>query len=153
MKEIQSGCYLSFPLVREVGIRNVYNLFSNFGNISFIKKTKRDVFVKFRSLEYAAMAQNYLQGYELMGNTLSLTTLPEIANALPKEDEYAEITYYDSSFDRYRPPYSASPPSSPSPSTLPARPCMCLRCAGKSAGRKSCGTSSRSSAPSREWRS
>lgn len=56
----------------------MYNLFSNFGNISYIKKTKHNVFIKFRSVEFAAMARNYLHGYKLMGNALDLANLTDL---------------------------------------------------------------------------
>lgn len=64
------SCYLGFPLTGELNNRNVYNLFSNFGNISYIKKTKKAVFIKFRSVEFAAMAKNYLHGYSFLENEL-----------------------------------------------------------------------------------
>jgi hypothetical protein len=52
---------LSFELQRELSIRCVYNLFSNFGNISFItKKANKRVFIKFRTIEFAAIAYTYL---------------------------------------------------------------------------------------------
>lgn len=44
------SCCLAFSLSGELTNRNVYNLFSNFGNISYIKKTKKAVFIKFRSV-------------------------------------------------------------------------------------------------------
>ena len=69
---------MGFGLEEEVSNRNVYNLFSNFGNISYIKKTKHNVFIKFRSLEFAAMARNYLHGFKLMGNTLDLANLIDL---------------------------------------------------------------------------
>lgn len=52
---------LSFELQREISIRCVYNLFSNFGNISFIsKKSNKRIFIKFRTIEFAAIAFTYL---------------------------------------------------------------------------------------------
>ena len=47
------------------------------------------------------MAKNYLQGYTLLENYLDLTYVTNKAEAEPKEEEYSEITYFDSSFDRY----------------------------------------------------
>lgn len=64
------SCCLAFWLSGELSNRNVYNLFSNFGNISYIKKTKKVVFIKFRSVEFAAMAKTYLQGYSFLENDL-----------------------------------------------------------------------------------
>lgn len=41
---------LSFTYQKDVTIQNVYNLFSNFGNVSFITKKKRKFYVHFRSM-------------------------------------------------------------------------------------------------------
>ena len=79
-----------------------------------------------------------------MGNTLSLDTPAEIGDALPKEDEYAEITYYDSSFDRYHPLYLASLLSNPSQLTLPVKLCTFLLFVGRSVNPNSCDTYSSS---------
>jgi hypothetical protein len=64
--------------------RQVYNLFSNFGNISFIKKTKSRVYLKFRSCEFSAIAKNYLTGRSFMGNTLDLDYISDSGLALPR---------------------------------------------------------------------
>lgn len=65
-------------------IREVYNLFSNFGNIASIIKKKKEFFIKFRSLEFASISYTYLNGYTLMGNTLLLES-PSDEEISPKE--------------------------------------------------------------------
>lgn len=74
----------------------MYNLFSNFGNISFIsKKAGKRVFIKFRTIEFAAIAYTYLNEYFLMGNLLKLDSPLDPDEAAPKEAEYCECVYYD----------------------------------------------------------
>lgn len=46
------------------------------------------------------MAKNYLHGYSLLSNQFLLQYVNDVSMALPREDEYSEITYFDSSFDR-----------------------------------------------------
>jgi hypothetical protein len=41
---------LGFRYDKDIEIRHVYNLFSNFGNISSIVKKKKSCFVRFRSI-------------------------------------------------------------------------------------------------------
>lgn len=62
----------------------MYNLFSNFGNISFIAKKTRRMFVKFRNMEFAAIASTYLNEYFFMGNILKLDSPSDANEAMPK---------------------------------------------------------------------
>jgi len=59
-------------LKEPVPLRQVYNLFSNFGNIECIIAKKQKVFLKFRSGYFAAVAMNYLAGMSFCGNHLNL---------------------------------------------------------------------------------
>lgn len=69
-----------------MSIQSVYNLFSNFGNVSFITKKKRRFFVHFKSIEFAAITQTYLSNYTLMANVLAFdSSIPE-EDARPKEN-------------------------------------------------------------------
>jgi hypothetical protein len=79
---------LSFDLHKETSIKCIYNLFSNFGNISYISKKNRKVYVKFRTMEFAAIAFTYLNEYFLMGNLLKLESPQNPDDASPKEAEY-----------------------------------------------------------------
>lgn len=63
---------LTFKTKNEIPARNIYNLFSNFGNISWIINKRTAIYIKFRSLEFAAIAITYLNNYFLMGNLLAL---------------------------------------------------------------------------------
>jgi RNA recognition motif-containing protein len=74
-----------FQIQKYIPSRNIYNLFSNFGNLSFIKILKDKVYIKFRSVEFAAMVKNYLNNYKLMGNVLKLETILDLDEASPKE--------------------------------------------------------------------
>lgn len=102
---------LSFELQRDLSIRCVYNLFSNFGNISFIsKKGGKRIYIKFRTIEFAAIAFTYLNEYFLMGNLMKLDSPADPEEAAPREAEYCECVYYDESFDRYLYRHPGSPP-------------------------------------------
>jgi hypothetical protein len=52
IKEADSGTssVLRFELKKDVKIKYIYNLFSNFGNISFISKKNSKAYIKFRTL-------------------------------------------------------------------------------------------------------
>jgi hypothetical protein len=58
--ESSSTPTLRFELRKDLKIRHIYNLFSNFGNLSFISKKGGRVYIKFRTLEFAAIARTYL---------------------------------------------------------------------------------------------
>jgi RNA recognition motif-containing protein len=80
---------LSFDINKDISIKYVYNLFSNFGNISFItKKNSKRMYIKFRTMEFAAIAFTYLNEYYLMGNLLKLESPEYAEEASPKESEY-----------------------------------------------------------------
>jgi hypothetical protein len=68
----------------EVPMKNIFNLFSNFGNISFICKKKKNLYIKFRTIEFAAIAYNYLNNTNLMGNCIGLTSVEDPTEAFPK---------------------------------------------------------------------
>lgn len=51
---------LGFRIKNVIKHFQVYNLFSNFGNISIITIKKAEVRVKFRTSDFAAIAKNYL---------------------------------------------------------------------------------------------
>ena len=57
---------------KDLKIRYIYNLFSNFGNISYISKKSGKAFIKFRTLEFSAIARTYLHERFLMDNLLIL---------------------------------------------------------------------------------
>ena len=79
----------------------LYNLFSNFGNLSCVVVKKDIIYLKFRTKEFAAIASTYLNNTVLEGNILVLRECPEASNAwLPAEGEYCECIYFDSSSDR-----------------------------------------------------
>jgi hypothetical protein len=63
---------LCFGYERDIDVDHVYNLFSNFGNVSCITKKKAMFYVKFRTVEFAAISHTYLNNFRLMGNTLAL---------------------------------------------------------------------------------
>ena len=58
--------------MKSLEIRCIYNLFSNFGNITCIVKKKDTVSIKFRTLEFAAIANSYLNGKNFYDNFLNL---------------------------------------------------------------------------------
>lgn len=91
---------LHFDLHKDLSIKCVYNLFSNFGNISFISKKNKKAYIKFRTIEFAAIAFTYLNEYFLMGNLLRLESPPSAEVASPREAEYCECVFYDESYDR-----------------------------------------------------
>lgn len=93
--------FLTFPIHYNITNKQIYNLFSNFGNISYVKQTNHDAYIKFRSYEFASIAKKYLSGYSLLGNILELNFIMDTKNALPSEEEYSNITYFDTTFDRY----------------------------------------------------
>ena len=72
MTPINNNCVISYDLKEWVALRQVYNLFSNFGNIEYIVGKKQKVFVKFRSGYFAAVAMNYLAGLSFCGSHLNL---------------------------------------------------------------------------------
>jgi hypothetical protein len=69
---VNSSCAVSFDLKDWIPLRQVYNLFSNFGNIESIIGKKQKLYVIFRSGYFAAVAMNYLAGMSLAGNHLNL---------------------------------------------------------------------------------
>ena len=83
-----SSSILRFDLKRELKIRHIYNLFSNFGNISYISKKIGKAYIKFRTLEFAAIARTYLHERYLSGNLLVLSYPEIVEEGLPKEGEY-----------------------------------------------------------------
>ncbi len=85
----------------DIPMKNIYNLFSNFGNISFICKKRKHLYIKFRTVEFAAIAFNYLNNTNLMSNFIGLNSVEDPVEALPKESEYCECLYYDAMYDRY----------------------------------------------------
>jgi RNA recognition motif-containing protein len=93
--------FLTFPIKYDVTNRNLYNLFSNFGNVSFIKQTRERAYIKYRSYEFAAIAKNYLTGYTLQGNVLELEFVESTREAMPCESEFSQVNFFDTSFDRY----------------------------------------------------
>jgi len=97
-----SSSILRFELKRDLKIRQIYNLFSNFGNISYISKKTGRAYIKFRTLEFAAIARTYLHERYLSGNLLVLSYPEVVEEGLPKEGEYCECIFYDKSFDRYK---------------------------------------------------
>lgn len=64
-----------------------------------IKITKSEAMIKFRTPEFAAIANNYLNNSWLFGNKMELSCEPGRA-CLPEEGEYCEIVCYDESTDR-----------------------------------------------------
>lgn len=74
IKEISQArsSVLSFDIKKDISIKSIYNLFSNFGNISFITKKNKKAYVKFRTMEFSAIAFTYLNEFCLMGNLLLL---------------------------------------------------------------------------------
>lgn len=91
---------LHFDLHKDLTIKCIYNLFSNFGNISFISKKNKKAYIKFRTIEFAAIAFTYLNEYFLMGNLLRLESPQSAEVASPREAEYCECVFYDESYDR-----------------------------------------------------
>ncbi len=63
---------LSFKMGKNLELRCIYNLFSNFGNVSCIVKKKDMVSIKFRTLQFAAIANSYLNGKTFYDNYLNL---------------------------------------------------------------------------------
>jgi hypothetical protein len=117
-----------------------------------VKKTKKTVFIKSRAVEFAAMAKKYLHGFAFLENDLQLDNVSNLTEAEPREDEYSEITYFDSSFDRYCMADSGSQPTSPSRSTLREVRCTSPPYAGSPAGATTSSTCLRSSERWRPWR-
>lgn len=64
---------ICYDFKEHVPLKNIYNLFSNFGNVECIITKKSKVFVKYRSGYFAAVGMNYLAGLSLCGNLLNLT--------------------------------------------------------------------------------
>ena len=67
-------------------IKEIYNLFSNFGNIAAIIKKKDNIFVKFRSIEFASISYTYLNNYRFLGNHLTLQSPLNEMDAMPREE-------------------------------------------------------------------
>ena len=92
---------LSFDFQGSISCSCVYNLFSNFGNISCITLKKDKVYIKFRTKEFSAIASSYLNRTVLFGNIIDLKECS--SNSFewkPIEGEYSESIYYDSQYDR-----------------------------------------------------
>lgn len=64
---------LCFPYEGKLTIREVYNLFSNFGNIERIVRKSKAVYVEFSSIEFAAIASDYLNDVPLFDTVLRLS--------------------------------------------------------------------------------
>ena len=78
--EIRSSI-LWFPIRYSIPCYCVYNLFSNFGNISCIVAKKERIFVKFRTKEFAAIAITYLINTTFFGNILTLKEYNELGDS------------------------------------------------------------------------
>lgn len=110
---------LWFPYRYPLETKIIYNLFSNFGNISCITIKKDNAYVKFRTKEFAAIANTYLNNMVLADNIMVLRECPEASDCWkPIEGESSQCTYYDSSYDRYCLSYSDSLLNARSLSTL-----------------------------------
>lgn len=75
---------VGFSYKQPLRIGQIYNLFSNFGNVSQIMLTKKEVRVKFRNSEFAAISLNYLKSFSLGGNKIELVSMP-FTSCEPKE--------------------------------------------------------------------
>jgi hypothetical protein len=78
--------FLCFSIYESIDNSKVYNLFSNFGNISYIKQTKNCIYLKYKSQEFVDIARSYLEGHFFSGNHLAFFTLGEINKELPLEE-------------------------------------------------------------------
>jgi hypothetical protein len=63
---------VGFKIRNSVKHTHLYNLFSNFGNISAITVKKNDVKIKFRTVEFAEIAKTYLNNKWLYNNKIEL---------------------------------------------------------------------------------
>lgn len=79
----------------------IYNLFSNFGDINKIIVRKHTVVVEFLDAKFAEIAKDSLNGTVFYGNVLRLSFGPQ---SLLKERsrEYAESITLDEGFHRYQ---------------------------------------------------
>ena len=92
---------LWFPYRYPLETKLIYNLFSNFGNISCITIKKDNAYIKFRTKEFAAIANTYLNNLVLADNIMVLRECPEASDCWrPAEGESSQCTYYDSTYDR-----------------------------------------------------
>lgn len=81
-------------------MRQIYNLFSNFGNIECIISKAHRVYIKFRSGYFAAVAMNYLAGMNFCGNILNLKYCESPHEYTQVAFEYSESMYFEDSYDR-----------------------------------------------------
>lgn len=100
-RNVVNDYFIMFKLEDYVENHKIYNLFSNFGNISYIKQTKNVVYLKYRSREYVDIAKTYLEGTVFKGSLLTLESIKDTKRALPFQEEFSEVNYYDSCSDRY----------------------------------------------------
>jgi hypothetical protein len=98
--ETLNNSVVSYEIKEWVPLRQVYNLFSNFGNIESIVSKKEKIFIKFRSGYFAAVAVNYLCGLYFCKNYLNLTYCLNPEEYEQKPFEYSESIYFDESYDR-----------------------------------------------------
>ena len=72
MGTANTSCVICYDLKEWISLRQIYNLFSNFGNLECIVAKKHKVYIKFRSGYFAAVGLNYLGGMSFCGNHLNL---------------------------------------------------------------------------------
>lgn len=77
----------------------IYNLFSNFGDINKIIVRKQSVVVEYITAEYAAIAYEALNNKVFYSNVLKLEYSP-VSIMKEKQREYAESITFDESFYR-----------------------------------------------------
>lgn len=94
------NCVISYDLKVGIPLRQIYNLFSNFGNIECIISKKEKIYIKFRSAYFAAVAMNYLCGLTLAGNHLNLSYVLNPEEYEQRPLEYSESLYFEDSYDR-----------------------------------------------------
>lgn len=85
-EDLHKNTTLCFPITHPLEVRQIYNLFSNFGNVAKISLKKTRAFVKFRTVEFAAIAFTYLNEHVLAGNLLRLEFPGSFEEAEPKEN-------------------------------------------------------------------
>ena len=91
---------ITFAVDGKLPLMNIYNLFSNYGNIDKIVYKLNTIYVQFSDMEFAVIAKDYLQNMVLEENILRLN-FGSRNDIIERLNEYSERMTLDNTYHRY----------------------------------------------------
>lgn len=91
---------ITFAVDGKLPLMNIYNLFSNYGNIDKIVYKLNTIYVQFSDMEFAVIAKDYLQNMVLEENILRLN-FGSRNDIIERLNEYSERMTLDNTYHRF----------------------------------------------------